>query len=266
MHKLMRSRACISKSWFRKLTIESSTAVGVGKTVPSSAADGLVSETAENMRLDKAVVNPLAHEDFFEVQKLVTLNDLFACKVHLGHKYGTRNPYMLPYIYGNRQDVDIIDLDQTLSLLRDALNFAAHVAFRDGIILFLGRNRQMMPLIEKTAQECGEYAHCRYWSGGTFTNSTNQFGAITRLPDLCVFLSTLTSVFQPHSGIVSAAKLNIPSIAVLDSNCDPRYVTYPVPGNDDTPVAVELYCRLFKEVILRAKAKRKELLELGYDL
>lgn len=165
---------------------------------------------------------------------------------------------MSPYIFGTRQDIDIIDLEQTLPLLHDAMNFTAHIAYRGGIILFLSRNRQMMPVIENTATECGEYSHCRYWKGGTFTNSVVQFQAETRLPDLCIFINTLNNAFEQHRAIIETTKVLVPIVGVVDTNCDPRLITYPVPGNDDSPAAVNLYCRLFKEAILRGKAKRKE--------
>ena len=189
---------------------------------------------------------------------MVNMRDLFRARVFYGHNIGTRNSFMTPYLFGTRLGVDIIDLDQTLPLLHHALNFTGHIAYRGGVILFISRNRQMSPLIEKIAKDCGEYVHCRFWKGGTFTNATVQFGSVTRLPDLCIFINTLNSVFQTHIAVTDAAKMLIPTVGIVDSNCDPRLIAYPVPGNDDTPAAVELYCRLFKEVILKAKAKRKE--------
>lgn len=195
----------------------------------------------------------LQDHDYFDVRKLVDVKTLFDARVHWGHNAGTRNTYMTPYIFGSRLGIDIIDLDQSVTLLQDALNVAAHVAYRGGIILFMSRNRQNMPLIERTAVECGEYAHCRYWRGGIFTNASKQFGAITRLPDLCIFINTQNNVFDQHTAVRDSAKMLIPTIGILDTNCDPRIVTYPIPGNDDTPVALQLYCRLFKEAILAGK-------------
>lgn len=110
--------------------------------------------------------------------------------------------------------------------------------------------------------ECGEYSHCRPWIPGTLTNATVKFGAVTRLPDLCIFLSTQDSVFEQHEAVVESAKMNIPSVAVLDSACDPRLVTYPVPGNDDTPCAVEYFCKLFKQAVLIGKERRQKDKEL----
>ncbi|NXL80461.1 RT02 protein, partial [Leptocoma aspasia] len=179
---------------------------------------------------DKLLTEPLSHPDFFSVKELFTLKDLFDARVHLGHKKGCRHRFMEPYIFGCRLDQDIIDLDQTVQHLQLALNFTAHVAYRGGIILFVSRRRQFCHL----------------------------FGPGVRLPDLLVFLSTLNNVFEPHVAIRDAAKMNIPTVGVVDTNCNPCLITYPVPGNDDSPAAVELYCKLFRMAIIRAKDKRRQ--------
>ncbi|XP_072018080.1 small ribosomal subunit protein uS2m-like [Amphiura filiformis] len=204
--------------------------------------------------------DPLDHPDFFGVRDLVTLRNLFNARVHLGHKEGMLDERMKRYIYGSRQKQLIIDLDQTKTLLQDALNFTAHVAFRNGIILFIGSLHQHVPTIETLAAECKEYAHTRHWKMGTFTNAALD----VRLPDLMIFLHTLDTSFKPHMGVVEAAKMNIPTIGILDSNCNPKLITYPIPGNDDTPTAIELYCSLFKTAILQGKKKRKEWIKKGY--
>uniref|UniRef100_A0A8C9FZI7 Small ribosomal subunit protein uS2m n=1 Tax=Pavo cristatus TaxID=9049 RepID=A0A8C9FZI7_PAVCR len=207
---------------------------------------------------DKLLTEPLRHPDFFNVKELFSLKDLFDARVHLGHKKGCRHQFMEPYIFGCRLDQDIIDLDQTMQHLQLALNFTAHIAYRKGIILFVSRNRQFCHLVETTARECGEYAHTRYWQGGLLTNAHIQFGPGIRLPDLLIFLSSLNNVFEPHVAIRDAAKMNIPTVGVVDTNCNPCLITYPIPGNDDSPTAMELYCKLFKMTIIRAKNKRKQ--------
>ncbi|XP_033502229.1 small ribosomal subunit protein uS2m [Epinephelus lanceolatus] len=215
--------------------------------------------------LEKILKKPLEHPDFFRVSEFFSLKDLFNARVHLGHKSTCRHRLMEPYLYGCRLDQDIIDLDQTMELLQQALNFTAHIAYRGGIILFVSRRRQFGHLVESTAKYCEEYAHTRYWQGGLLTNAPIQYSKGVRLPDLLIFLSTLNNVFETHVGIRDAAKMNIPTVGVVDSNCNPSLVTYPVPGNDDTPAAVELYCRLFKMTIKRAKEKRKQI-ELVHGL
>jgi len=226
----------------------------------TSASDDsrIVSPSSEDLT-EHNVIDPLKHHDFFSVRNLTSVEELFDAGVHLGHKQGLRHDHMRPFIFGSRLGVDIIDLEQTRLLLGDALNFVAHIAYRQGVVMFVSRNRQMMPTVERMSQECGEYAHCRHWRGGMLTNSTVQYGLVTRLPDVCVFITTESYAFTQHIAITESAKMNIPTIAVLDTSCDPRLVTYPIPGNDDTPSAIALYCRLFKEAVLRGKAKYKEI-------
>lgn len=206
-------------------------------------------------------VDPLKHPDYFKVHNLFTVKDLFDARVHYGHKEGSLNDHMRPYIYGKRHDHLIFDLDQTAEHLRTALNVTAHIAFRGGIILFFNRNAQNAHVVEKTAQECGEYSHTRFWRGGVFTNANRQFGAVTRLPDLCIFMNTQNNILTQHTAVRDSAKLLIATIGIVDSNCNPCLISYPVPGNDDTPIAVRLYCRLFKEAILRGKETRRKILE-----
>lgn len=204
--------------------------------------------------LDK--LNPLEHEDFFNLKNSFTIKQLFDARVHFGHKEGTLDPKMKPFIFGSRLGHVIFDLESTAELLFAALNFTAHIAYRDGIILLVSQNPQTSYLIECTAKDCKEFAHTRVWRQGTFTNSTMIYGAVTRLPDLVIIFNTLTTILEQHPIIGEASKMAIPVIGIVDSNCNPNLITYPVPGNDDTPVAVELYCKLFKNAILAGK-KRK---------
>lgn len=94
--------------------------------------------------------------------------------------------------------------------------------------------------------QVGEFAHCRPWRQGTFTNSLMIFGAVTRLPDIILSIGS-------HPSLLEAAKMAIPTVAVLDTDCDPSIVTYPIPGNDDTPSAVQLYLSLFSRAIATGK-------------
>ena len=202
----------------------------------------------------------LKDPDFFNVSELFTMEDLFSNKVHLGHMEGSLNDFMRPYIFGSRLGHTVFDLDQTAALLRQALNFTAHVAFRGGIILFISRGAQHQLLVEKTAKSVGEYAHNRAWAQSTFTDSTNHFGSVTRLPDLGLFLTTHSDVMTEHEAVRDCARMLIPTTGIVDSNSDPRLITYPVPGNDDSPQSVSLYCRLYSAAIMRGKEKRKEVL------
>lgn len=226
-------------------------------TLPASAS--IQKETAHLAEKDDPT---LQVPDYFNLYNTFTVRDLFNARVHYGHKDGSLDDRMIPFIYGSRLGHTIFDLDQTARHLREALNITAHIAFRGGIILFFNRNPQTGHMVEKMAMECGEYAQTRFWRGGAFTNSNVQFKAVTRLPDLCVFFNTLNDVLLQHTAVRDSAKMNIPTIGILDSNCNPNLLTYPVPGNDDSPAAIELYCRLFKNAILVGKAKRKEVIEL----
>lgn len=223
----------------------------------SSSASQVVLPSATTEQV-KNPSDPLSDPDYFGLRNLFTLKDLFDARVHLGHKDGLLDPYMKKYLYGIRQRQCILDLEKTVDHLHLALNFAAHIAYRDGIILMINRTPQFSLLVERTAAECGEYAHTREWQEGCFTNAWIQFGPGTRLPDLLIFFHTLNTVFKQHTAIRDSAKMNIPTIGIVDTNCNPNLITYPVPGNDDTPASVELYCKLFKTAILRGKAKRKE--------
>lgn len=101
------------------------------------------SEPREKLFEKNAAINPLKHPDFFDVKSIFTTNDLYRARVHMGHKEGTLNPRMKPYLLGSRLGYLIFNLDETSRLLRDALNFAAHIAYRRGIILFINRTRQV---------------------------------------------------------------------------------------------------------------------------
>ncbi|XP_012230447.1 small ribosomal subunit protein uS2m [Linepithema humile] len=225
----------------------------------------LSTQTQPNVETESSEVStldPLKHPDFFQVHNLFTLKDLYNARVHYGHKETSLNEHMETFIFGSRLGHLIIDLDQTVELLRQALNFTAHVAFRGGIILFISRNPQATYLVDKTAKECQEFSQTRYWRQGLFPNSQNQFKTMTRLPDLCIFLSTFDTVQAQHTAVSHSAKMNIPSVGIVDTNCNPNLITYPVPGNDDSLCAIELYCSLFKEAILRGKKAREQLTKL----
>ncbi|RZF34927.1 hypothetical protein LSTR_LSTR011421 [Laodelphax striatellus] len=204
--------------------------------------------------------NPLDHADYFHVHNIFTVEDMFKARVHFGHKEGSLDAKMKQFLFGSRLGHCIFDLDKSADFLRQALNFTAHIAYRGGVIVFIGQSPQNCHLVEKSARECGEYAHTRAWRIGTFTNSTMMYGAVTRLPDLCIFMNTLRTVLDEHFAVTECAKMLVPTVGIVDSNCNPNLITYPVPGNDDSPSAVQFYCRVFKEAIRRGKAERERVL------
>lgn len=124
-------------------------------------------------------IHPLEHPDYFNVNNLFTTREMFESRVHFGHKEGSLDDKMRPYLFGSRLGHLIIDLDQTTVALRRALNVTAHVAFQGGVILFFCRSALNAFNVEEAAKDCGEYAHTRFWRKGTFTNSMIQFKAVT---------------------------------------------------------------------------------------
>ncbi|KAL3242173.1 hypothetical protein MRX96_021450 [Rhipicephalus microplus] len=191
------------------------------------------------------LLDPLQHADYFGIGKILSMRELFDARVHLGHKEGTLNELMKPYLFGSRLGYLVIDLEKTFDHLFRALNFVAHIAYRDGIILFVTRHQQTAHMVEETAK---------------------AFGTVTRLPDTVILLSTLDSVFEEHPAIKECNNMLIPTVAIVDTNSDPRLITYPIPGNDDTPSAIQLYCNLFKTAILLGKERRKKDQEVAAKL
>lgn len=201
-----------------------------------------------------SVVNPqLDAEDYFNIASLTSVEELFTSRVHLGHKAGSWNPIMKGYIYGTRAGVHIIDLEKTWRHLHLALNVASHIAYRGGIILFVNERSPFERITQEAARECGAYFVVQKWKAGTLTNSYKLLGT-PRLPDLVVFFSVPPS----KTAIKEAAMCNIPAVGVLDTDCTPNLITYPIPGNDDSPTAMRLYLRLFRDAINSARKMQAE--------
>lgn len=213
------------------------------------------SSITANETSKKNIIESLNHPDYFGVQKLVTVEDLFNARVHYGHMEGCRNHTMAPYIFGSRNGVDVIDLDQTHKHLILALNLLSHIVYRGGLILFIMHSHIFGHQVEVLAKECGEYAHTRKYRRDVLLEHNPDNSA--KLPDLCVFLSLLDNVNTQHPCIVDSAKVNIPTIGIADTNTDMSLITYPVPGNDDSLQALNLYCHLFKTCIKNAKERRE---------
>lgn len=109
-------------------------------------------------------------------------------------------------------------------------------------------------MVEKLAKELGEYSQCHEFRGGVFSNTQVTFGSVTRLPDLLVFFNINDNVLDTHRAVVDAARRSVPTVGIIDTNCDPSFVTYPVPGNDDSPTSIEFYCKVFKAAVLAGKS------------
>lgn len=196
-----------------------------------------------------------------------TIQDLMNARVHMGHRKHLWNPNMAPYILGHRNGMSIINLDMTVSLLRRALTATSLMAENDCTFLWLGpRDVQKNKIIEKEARKAGAYTiDGARWIGGTLTNpiKSNQVQRFNyRIPD-CVFV---VDVLRHIPALNEARLVGIPTIGIVDSDCDPRLLTYPIPGNDDSALAIYLYCSLMKYAILDGRARGRRLNRPSFQL
>jgi len=192
------------------------------------------------------------------VNKMVSIEDMFNARVHYGHKMGTLKDNMKWSLFGQRLGVCIFDLDITQKYLLRALNFLAVAAYHGSMILFITSNRSQMLPLEKAAKQMKQYSHTRKWRDGTFTNAATYFGASVRLPDVVIFLTTLTSTLEPHPAMVECAKMAIPTIGIVDTNAEISFLTYPIPGNDDSMASFNYYMKLFREAITYGQSVRQK--------
>ncbi|VDK84598.1 unnamed protein product [Onchocerca ochengi] len=223
-------------------------------------ADLLQKATVCPLVLLDYVDDTLKERDHFGFKKMITVDDLFNARVHYGHKVGTVNEKMKWSLFGERLGVCIFDLQKTRECLITALNFVAHIAMRGGMFLFITAEKNNMLMVERKALEINEFAHIRCWKEDTLLNTKALFGAPVRLPDTIIFLSTLTSVLEKHPAIREAAKMVIPTVGIVDSNADPTYITYPIPGNDDSVSSVQYFMDCFVKAIKMGKEARQSLL------
>src|SRR5262245_26164117 len=217
-----------------------------------------------------------------------SMRQLLEAGAHFGHQTHRWNPKMDRYIFGSKSNIHILDLSQTVPLLHQALLKVREVAAGGGRVLFVGTKRQAADHIKAAAQRCAQYYVNSRWLGGTLTNWQTVSKSISRLreleatlaggalgltkrealnlqrerdkldrslggiaamggiPDLMFVIDTNKEAIA----IQEARKLGIPVVAVVDSNCDPDEVTYPIPGNDDAARAIQLYCDLIADAVL----------------
>ncbi len=210
----------------------------------------------------------------------VTMRQLLEAGVHFGHQTHRWNPKMAPFIYGSRNNIHIIDLTQTVPLFHQALLAVADTVAKGGRVLFVGTKRQASEAIADAARSCAQYYVNHRWLGGTLTNWRTISNSIRRLkaleellsgethgltkkellqltrekdklerslggikdmgapPDLMFVIDTNKEAIA----IAEARKLNMPVVAIVDSNSDPDGISHPVPGNDDAGRAITLYC------------------------
>lgn len=198
----------------------------------------------------------------------ITLSALMAAGAHLGHSKSLMNPNFTPYAYGIRAGITVIDMDHTLPLLRRAAKVVRGVASNGGSIVFVGTTPELATVVHKAAERVGEtgYHVGSKWLPGTLTNRLAMFGASTVqnvqvTPDLVIFLNPLANL---HA-IRECAQNHIPTIAIVDSNVDPRVVMYPIPANDESVKTAELIAGVLSvagregaEIKKEEEAKRNE--------
>jgi len=184
-----------------------------------------------------------AHDD-----KPGLVDALFDARVHYGHKPGMWNPDNAWFIAGIRAGIHMIDLDVTAAHMNKALAVVRDVVSVGGMILFVNTRSEHEELTRRTAVCCGEHFVTKKWIGGTLTNNTETIGE-QLVPDLMILcgLPVLTTAIK------EASQLCIPTIGIVDTNCDATGITVPVPGNDDSAAAIKLYMRLFANEIINAK-------------
>ncbi|RDB24207.1 37S ribosomal protein mrp4, mitochondrial [Hypsizygus marmoreus] len=176
-----------------------------------------------------------------------TVSALLAAGAHFGHATSRMNPNFMPYAYGTRAGITIIDVDQTLPMLRRAANLVRAVAHADGQIIFVGTRPDLRPVVEKAAERVGSQAYHvgERWLPGSLTNKTQMYGLdvvkSTRIvPDLVILLNPLANM----NAIRECAIEHVPTIGIVDSNVDPRIVMYPIPANDESTRTAELIAGL----------------------
>ncbi|KAI0807207.1 ribosomal protein S2, flavodoxin-like domain-containing protein [Fomes fomentarius] len=177
----------------------------------------------------------------------ISLSALIASGAHFGHSQTRMNPNFVPYAYGVRAGITIIDLDHTLPLLRRAAQVVRGVAARGGSVVFVGTRSDLRPTVRLAAERMEKqgYHVGERWLPGTLTNRVHMFGPEVAgeeqvIPDLVIFLNPIPNV---HA-IRECALEHVPTIGIVDSNVDPRIVMYPIPANDESTRTAELIAGL----------------------
>ena len=226
----------------------------------------------------------------------ISLSKLLEAGVHFGHKAHRWNPKMFPYIYSEVNNIHILDLIQTATLLKKAMLYLEKVAAnKDKKVLFVGTKRQVTTLIAQEAIRCNSYYVNHRWLGGMLTNWTTMKERIEKLKDLenqesqgtfdlltkkegalrrkelvklrkyldgIKTMSTLPDVViiidqkREITAVAECRKLGIPVVSILDTNCDPDLVDIPIPGNDDAVRSIKLILTLLTDSIIKGQMKQ----------
>ena len=225
----------------------------------------------------------------------VTIKNLLEAGIHFGHKTKRWNPKMQNYIFGERNGIHIIDLQQTVISFRNALEVTKKFSSQNKNILFVGTKRQASEIISTSAIKCEQYYINNRWLGGMLTNWDTIQNSIKRLKDLEVILEEQSFTYTKKEtlqfeksveklnkalggiknmngrpdllfiidtnrevlAVKEAVKMGIPIIGVLDSNSDPDGIDYPIPGNDDAMRSIEYYCAIISDTIIESRKNIK---------
>ncbi len=230
----------------------------------------------------------------------IGLRALIDAGVHFGHQTKRWNPRMRPYIYGARNGIHIIDLDQTAELFKRAYAFIADTVGRGGHVLFVGTKRQAAEVVREEAERAGQYYSTGRWLGGTLTNYRTMKGGIDRLRNIeqqvedgtidglrkkealsirregeklekylggIKMMNGLPSalfVIDPHNehiAVNEARKLHIPIVALTDTNCDPDLIDFVIPGNDDAIRSIKLIASRVADACIEGNQQRRDFLQ-----
>ncbi|HNX50336.1 MAG TPA: 30S ribosomal protein S2, partial [Thermoanaerobaculaceae bacterium] len=221
------------------------------------------------------------------------MKELLEAGVHFGHQTRRWNPKMRPYIFGKRNGIYIVDLQKTLQLFEEASTFVRELVSSGGTVLFVGTKRQAQDVVREESTRAGMYYVANRWLGGTLTNFVTLRKSVERFKDLERLLGNPDSQItkkervqfererakmeknlggirdmeslpdalyvidtnHEHNAVHEANRLGIPVVAVVDTNCDPDFVDYPIPGNDDALRSIDLICKLAGEAIDQAQAE-----------
>ncbi len=223
----------------------------------------------------------------------VTMREMLEAGVHFGHQTRFWNPKMAPYIFGHRNKIHIINLEQTLAMYNDAVKYARTLSANRGTVLFVSTKRQAREIIAEEAARCGMPFVDQRWLGGMLTNFKTVKASIKRLKDMeaqtldgglerlskkeaLMFARELEKLQKSIGGIkdmggvpdaifvidvgyhkgaiTEATKLGVPIIGVVDTNHSPLAVDYVIPGNDDSSKAIRLYAKGIADAILEGRA------------
>ncbi len=222
---------------------------------------------------------------------VITMKQLLEAGVHFGHQTRKWNPKMGKYIYAARNDIHIIDLQLTVGLVEEAYKFVCDTVKEGKSVLFVGTKKQAQDAIKEEAERCGQFYVNSRWLGGTLTNfktirsridrmtkleKMEQSGEFDLLPkkEVAKLKEEMTKlqtnlggirdmtkmpgvmfVVDPHNediAVAEARKLNIPIVAITDTNCDPDLIDYVIPGNDDAIRAVKLIAGVIANAVIEA--------------